>query len=178
MHLLSLPILFFQFLTNPRCEVLAIVDPNPSAKSWASQHVPSIKFFSTPDELYSHYGCKSGSKPGSSNLDAVVISTETDSHARLSIQTIDLGLHTLLEKPIALNLEAHEAVIEASKKRPDVKVLIALSRRFDPSYQAAKEKILNGELGEPFLVRSATVDMYNPGFLEYSLKSGGIWIDW
>lgn len=109
-----------QFLANPRCEVVAIVDPNPEAKSWVSSSVPdSVQFFSTPDQLYSHYDCKSGAKPWSSGLHSVVISTETDSHARLAVQAIDLGLHTLLEKPIALNLEAHEAVIEASKQRPD-----------------------------------------------------------
>lgn len=48
----------------------------------------------------------------------------------------------------------------------------------DPSYQAAKARILKGDLGQPFLVKSATVDMYDDLFLNYSLKSGGIWTDW
>jgi len=90
----------------------------------------SVKFFSTPDALYSELGCKKGAKPGSGKLDAVIISTETDSHERLCIQAIGLGLHVLLEKPISIGLEAHHRVIEAAKKRPEVKVLIALSRRF------------------------------------------------
>lgn len=163
----------------PRCEVKAVVDPNPAVQEWVRKNLSeSIPVFTTTTELYQHFGCKQGAAPFSSELDAVVISTETSMHAALACEAIGLGLHTLLEKPISTNPEGELQVAAASKERPDVKLVVALSRRFDPSYRSAFKRVAQGNCGDAFLIKSATIDQYDESgwFVPYSLKSGGIFI--
>lgn len=109
----------------------------------------------------------------------MIISTSTDSHATLTVSAIDHGLHVLLEKPVAIDLPSHSLVLEASRKRPDVNVVVGLMRRFDPSYRQAMARVQSGEMGGVCTIKSATVDLYDPAgsFVSYAEKSGGIWID-
>lgn len=167
-------------MSTPRCDVVAIVDPAPATADWVRTNIsPDLPVLRTPEDLYARYPCPVGGKPSSGALDAVVISTETAFHATLACDAIGRGVHVLLEKPISIDAAGDEQVLAASKARPDVRVVVALSRRFDASYRAAFDRLQSGELGEAFLVKSATVDQYDESgwFVPYSLKSGGIFID-
>lgn len=169
----------FAFVT-PQCEVAAFVDPAPQAQAWVRNHIPDGgPVFATATEMYKHFGCHVGAAPMSGAIDAVVISTETACHASLACEAISYGLHTLLEKPISTDASGDAMVTKACSKRPDVKLLIALSRRFDPSYRSAFMKLIDGDVGDAFLIKSATIDLFDPTgwFVPYSLKSGGIFID-
>ncbi|EPQ29796.1 uncharacterized protein PFL1_02469 [Pseudozyma flocculosa PF-1] len=169
----------FAFST-PKADLVAVVDPNEAAQDWARANLPAAtKVFGGVEELYAHFGCQRGAPPGSAGLDAACISTETSYHAALCVQAIDFGLHVLLEKPVSIDIEGHVQVVEAAKRRPDVRVLVALSRRFDPTYRNARQRVKAGQMGDVHLIRSATVDQYDDRgwFVPYSLKSGGIFVD-
>lgn len=169
----------FSFYT-PRSDVVAVVDPSAKSHEWVRANLGAeVQLFSTPKEMYKHFDCQHGAKPMSGRLDAVVISTETSLHATLACEAISYGLHTLLEKPISTTPDGDRQVAQASAKRPEVKLVVAMSRRFDPSYRAAFARLSRGECGEAFMIRSATIDQYDESgwFVPYSLKSGGIFVD-
>ena len=58
--------------------------------------------------------------------------------------------------------------------------MAGFSRRFDPSYRDAKEKISQQKaIGQPFLVRSNTCDLldHTGFFVKYAARNGGIFVD-
>ncbi|MEO8537926.1 MAG: Gfo/Idh/MocA family oxidoreductase, partial [Betaproteobacteria bacterium] len=83
------------------------------------------------------------------------------------------------EKPLSLDLADCRRVEDLAGARPRLKVMIGYSRRFDPSYRDAHDKVRAGLIGKPFLVRSQNLDMNDPSgfFVRFAPKSGGIFLD-
>ncbi|WVW83255.1 hypothetical protein I302_105274 [Kwoniella bestiolae CBS 10118] len=154
---------------TPRAELISVVDPRPISSEWASTSLPpSTKVF---QDLKS---CLEGS-----DVDAVLISTETATHAPLTIQALNAGKHVLLEKPISIDVETSRQVVHEAEKFPELKVMVGFSRRFDESYREVKRMIEEGILGQTHLVKSATNDQYDPSgfFVKFATSSGGIFVD-
>ncbi|AFR94584.1 transposase subfamily [Cryptococcus neoformans C23] len=153
----------------PRAELVAVADPNHEALAWAKANLPStVQCYSDSADVIQ-----------STNVDAVLISTETSEHARLALEAASAGKHVLLEKPISVDVDLSRPVVEAARKHPELKIMIGLSRRYDASYREAKKRIDNGSLGKPYLIKSCTNDQYDSTgfFIAYSKASGGIFID-
>ena len=109
------------------------------------------------------------------SVDAVVIITPTDTHARLLELAADAGKAVFSEKPIALDLAETTRVVNIIAER-GIPVQLGFMRRFDPGYARAKQKIEAGELGRIELFRALSRDTYPPS-LEFLLGSGGIFLD-
>jgi myo-inositol 2-dehydrogenase / D-chiro-inositol 1-dehydrogenase len=108
-------------------------------------------------------------------VDAVVIITPTDTHARLLELAAHAGKAVFSEKPIALDLAETTRVVNVIAER-GIPVQLGFMRRFDPGYARAKQKIEAGELGRIELFRALSRDTYPPS-LEFLLGSGGIFLD-
>jgi myo-inositol 2-dehydrogenase / D-chiro-inositol 1-dehydrogenase len=108
-------------------------------------------------------------------VDAVVIITPTDTHARLLELAAHAGKAVFSEKPIALDLAETTRVVNIIAERK-IPVQLGFMRRFDPGYARAKQKIEAGELGRIELFRALSRDTYPPS-LEFLLGSGGIFLD-
>ena len=89
------------------------------------------------------------------DVDAVVITTPTFTHAELVREAADHGLHVLCEKPMALSVEECDAMIGACE-RASVVLQLAFMRRFDPPFMQAKQQLDDGAIGAPIMVRSLT----------------------
>src|SRR3954467_8236732 len=50
-------------------------------------------------------------------VDIVIIAGPSETHAEMALKSIDAGKHTLVEIPIAMNLEGAEAVVAAAKEK-------------------------------------------------------------
>ena len=87
--------------------------------------------------------------------DAVAICTYPDTHEPLAIKAIEAGCHVFVEKPIALNVEEGEAMIEKSKAT-GCQVQVGQVIRFWDEYVKLKE-ILGCEISIKLL-------QYNHGF--------------
>ena len=74
------------------------------------------------------------------SVDAVVISTPTDTHARLIELASKAGKAVFSEKPIALDLAETQRVVQIVKEQK-VPVQLGFMRRFDPGYAKAKTMI-------------------------------------
>lgn len=72
-----------------------------------------------------------------------------------------------------------KSVVEAAKRHPHLKVMCGFSRRFDESYRNAAQKISDGLIGRPSILRSQTCDKHDPGgfFVAYAAWSGGVFVD-
>ena len=67
-------------------------------------------------------------------IDAVIISTHHDSHPALAVAAAEAGKHMLVEKPLALTVEACERV-EAAVARAGVRLMVSFKMRFMPAVQ-------------------------------------------
>ena len=108
-------------------------------------------------------------------IDALVIATDTSSHAALLATAVAAGVPTFCEKPAAVTLEETielVALVEGS----GVPVQIGFQRRSDVGYQRAREAVASGELGFVHSVRSTTHDQ-SPPHPDYLPTSGGIFRD-
>ena len=92
-------------------------------------------------------------------FDAVVITTPTFTHKALALLAAERGKHVFLEKPMALNLQECDAIMEGMK-RAGVLLQLGFMRRFDPEFSAAAERIEGGEIGRPMMIKTLT---HGPG---------------
>ena len=93
------------------------------------------------------------------DFDAVVITTPTFTHKSLSVLAAENGKHVFLEKPMAMDLDECDQIIEACKKN-SAHLQLGFMRHFDPDFSLAYDRIQEGEIGEPMLVKSLT---HGPG---------------
>lgn len=87
-----------------------------------------------------------------SDLDAVIITSDTASHYADLMASVSRQKHILLDKPIAINVgQAVEMV--AAAERAGVVFMMAYLIRFLPPYKKAKELIEEGVVGRPLSMR-------------------------
>ena len=94
-----------------------------------------------------------------SQFDAVVITTPTFTHKEIAVLSAEHGKHVFLEKPMAMDLEECDAIIQACETHGAL-LQLGFMRHFDPDFSLAYERIQAGEIGEPTLVKSLT---HGPG---------------
>jgi len=81
------------------------------------------------------------------NLDIVCVATHPPLHQEMVVAAAQSGVKGVFcEKPMALDLAACEAMIQACE-RADIPLLINCSRRWSDEYQAAKDLLDSGALG-------------------------------
>jgi myo-inositol 2-dehydrogenase/D-chiro-inositol 1-dehydrogenase len=107
--------------------------------------------------------------------DAVVITAPTAEHAELIQVAADAGVPAFCEKPIALDLESTEAVVDHVKRRGAL-VQMGFQRRFDAGYRRAHALVADGSAGRLYVVRMAGHDPHPP-HEDYIPTSGGIFRD-
>jgi len=109
------------------------------------------------------------------NADAAVIVTPTGTHAALIHQCLDRGLPTFCEKPIALDLDSTQRVVEHAA-RSGGKLQIGFQRRFDRGFLEARRRVRAGELGTVYSFSMTSRDATPPPDA-YVETSGGQFVD-
>lgn len=87
-------------------------------------------------------------------LDAVVIATPLDDHAREALDAFDAGLHVWCEKAMARTIEDCSAMVRASQQRGKV-LQIGHQRMFHPTYLNALKRAKAGEIGPITQIRAS-----------------------
>ena len=109
-------------------------------------------------------------------IDFVDICVPSYLHREISVKMLERGYHVLCEKPMALNSEDCNAMLEAEKKS-GMHFMIAQVLRFFPEYEYLKTCIADGRFGKPLaaffhrLSAPATWGWEN-WFMDYN-KAGG-----
>ena len=109
------------------------------------------------------------------SIDAVVICSSTDTHARIIVEAAAAGTHIFCEKPIDHDLDRIREALQAVDKA-GVRFQVGFNRRFDPDFQALRQQVCAGLVGVPQLVRITSRDPAPPP-AEYIRVSGGLFLD-
>jgi len=87
------------------------------------------------------------------DIDAVVISTPNDLHARMCIDSLERGLHVLVEKPMCVSLSEADEISRAVEKT-EKKLYVGYNKRLTPAHGRIKQIIENYELGKALYATS------------------------
>ena len=145
---------------HPRTSLQMVYDIDSAAAASVAERLGTMAATSAEEALASR------------EVDAVLIATATPTHADYIEMAVKAGKATLCEKPIDLNL----ARVEACRARiagSSVPVQIGFNRRFDPGHRAARNSVLDGDIGDLMQVIITSRDPALPprGYLE---AAGGL----
>ncbi|RMJ20280.1 hypothetical protein CDV36_000005 [Fusarium kuroshium] len=153
-----------------RADLVAVSSPDAAERQWASEELAphGVAVYENFADMLAHGG-----------LEAVCIASATSAHAEQSNMAITAGKHVLCEKPLSTTVEVSQCVLDTAATRPDLKVICGFSRRSDASYRAAYEKVEQGLIGRPTVMRCQSCDILDPTgqFVSYAAVSGGVFVD-
>ncbi|GAC1404069.1 MAG: inositol 2-dehydrogenase [Ktedonobacteraceae bacterium] len=110
-----------------------------------------------------------------SDIEAVMICSSTDTHARIIEEAAQVGKHIFCEKPIALELPSIDRALDAVA-HAGVKLQLGFNRRFDASYSRVHQAVEQGETGRLQQLHIISRDPAPPP-IEYIGGSGGLFLD-
>ncbi|MEM8931634.1 MAG: Gfo/Idh/MocA family oxidoreductase [Acidobacteriota bacterium] len=132
----------------PESELVGIYDQNPEvAAALAEEH--GTTSVATPEALWDQ-------------AEAIVLAVPTFAHAQLGIQTLERGLHLMVEKPMTSTLAEADALLAA---RGDEQVLaVGHVEFYNPAVQALVDRgeaprFIEAQRLSPFTPRSLDVDV-------------------
>ena len=105
-------------------------------------------------------------------INLVVIGTKHDTHAELARGALERNKHVFVEKPLALNDQQLESVLEAVAGS-SAKLMVGYNRRFSPLVQRAKEFFSNREAPLSLLYRVNAGRIPNEHWTQNAEEGGG-----
>jgi predicted dehydrogenase len=123
------------YAQHPPAELVAICDIDEDRAREAASEFGVPKVFTDIDELLEE------------DLDGVSVVTPDPLHTEIVLKAADRGLHILVEKPLATNVEECRRMVE---KTDDAGVILMVDwhNRWNPPYHHAQKSIREGELGD------------------------------
>jgi len=101
------------------------------------------------------------------DLDFVVISTPTDSHAEINNYAIENSLHVFSEKPLAISVEEGKGILDKLDDKPLVNQ-IGYVNRFNEIFMEVKRIVDSGIIGQ---IKTYSSEMYGPTVLKDTSSS-------
>lgn len=87
-------------------------------------------------------------------IDAAIVATPTDDHLAVGSELAEAGVHMLIEKPLAADVESGEGLLSAIE-RSGVVAAVGHVERFNPAVRALKRRLLDYELGELYAIATS-----------------------
>jgi myo-inositol 2-dehydrogenase/D-chiro-inositol 1-dehydrogenase len=146
----------------PGVKLVAVSDPVPAAAdALASKLGAQVR---SVDEILNDKA-----------IDVVLIGSPTSTHSDLILRSAAAGKQIFCEKPVDLSVPRAEECLRAVEAA-GVACMIGFQRRFDPTFNAAKERLDKGEIG---VAEMLVITSRDPGAppAEYIKQSGGIFRD-
>jgi myo-inositol 2-dehydrogenase/D-chiro-inositol 1-dehydrogenase len=146
----------------PGVKLAAVCDPvADNAALLAQRHGAAV---STPEAVFAD-----------ASIDVVAIASPTDTHSELITRAAAARKHIFCEKPVDLSVPRAEACARAVAEA-HVACMIGFQRRFDPTFNEAKQRLARGEIGKPEMLIVTSRDPGAPP-AQYLQGSGGIFRD-
>ena len=128
------------------------------------EHAPNVKLQAVADvrqdaldTCREKYGCDTyltvEAMAEDPNVDAIWICTPNMFHADHAIAAAEHGKHVICEKPMALNLDQAQAMVDAVE-RNNVRYVQGHSKIFDPPVRRMREVVSSGELGRAIQINN------------------------
>jgi predicted dehydrogenase len=146
----------------------AAADTNPERLEAAKVLAPDIQTFTDSTEMLD-----------SGLIDLVVISTPPNSHYSWAKESLNRGLHVILEKPMALTVQECDELIALAASK-ELLLVVYQNRRFDADFVTMKRLIDDGAIGDVFSYESFVGGYSKPCSFWHSMVdvSGGAIFDW
>jgi predicted dehydrogenase len=126
----------------PGGRLVAVADAEPSLLASARKRADGATGFADYRDLLA-----------SAEVDAVVICLPTGMHAAAAIEALDAGKHVYLEKPVAINLDEGQRVLDAWRRSGKIG-MTGFNFRFHPLHRRVKQMLQSGAIGRVGCVRS------------------------
>ena len=130
------------FAENRKVEIVAVADPDTQAARSLAEKYGIAKAVEDYREILADPSVR-----------AVDICAPHYLHYRMTMDALNAGKHVICEKPIAMNLEEADRMIEAAHEL-GLWLLVTLNQRFLPIHRKVRELLNDGRLGKPFLVNA------------------------
>jgi len=106
-------------------------------------------------------------------VEAVYIPLPNHLHREWAVCALEAGKHVLCEKPLAINAQETEKMVEVARGR-DLLLMEAFMYRFHPRSRRVKSLIDQGAIGDPRLIRSAFCFHHaDPADIRFRPEMGG-----
>ena len=112
-------------------------------------------------------------------LEAVDVVTDPSVHHTVVCQALDLGLHVLVEKPLAITVRACRLIIDAAERNGRI-VSVAENFRRDPSARIVRHLLDTDVIGTPYMGLYHSLGAGNPIFItpwRHRRELGGFILD-
>jgi predicted dehydrogenase len=115
------------------------------------------------------------------DIDAVSICVPNRFHAAIAIDALNAGKHVLCEKPLAVNAQEAQRIVDAAHANNRL-LMVAFNNRFSANTLALKEVVDQGTLGpiyygKAFWLRRHGIPGFGGWFTTKSISGGGPLID-
>jgi predicted dehydrogenase len=146
---------------------------NPKTKKSSNNSSSSLdpKPYTLYPKIYQDY-----SSLLDSDIDFVVIATESGNHYKNTIDFLNAGKHVLVEKPMALSTEQMDEMIELAKKKK-LKLGVCFQNRFNPPIQELRKAVDNNDFGKIFHVTARILWNRNENYYKQAPWRGSWEID-
>ena len=148
----------------PNIDLVGVFDPNLSAAEKAAKDFDA-KIFDSEDSLIN-----------SNELDGVVVVSSADKHFGHIVKVMEAGKHLFIEKPVSDKLEDLAVVHNAVTKHKNCVFQVGYYKRYDKEYRYAHQKIQEGVIGKPTLIKLQNRDPEAPP-KEFMPNCAGIFLD-
>ena len=151
------------FTEAENAELVAVCDTDVSRAQGAAEKYGVDFFYGSPEELLENKDVK-----------AVYVATPVFLHEKHTVMAAQSGRHVLCEKPMAVNTNQCQAMIDACSKN-EVKLMIGFMMRFHSCHRKAKQLIENGDVGKLTMLRAQQSYWYpeTPGAWQQRKSSAG-----
>jgi predicted dehydrogenase len=155
-------------------ELAALCDINRDNVEMAAEEAE--KLLGHKPEVFTDLEVMAGAVPELGMVDVV---TDPSVHHTVVCQALDLGLHVLVEKPMAITVGACRQMIAAAE-RNDRLLSVAENYRRDPSARLVRHLIDCGEIGTPYMALFHSIRSGNDIFItpwRHLVDKGGPIVD-
>ena len=108
------------------CDLVGICDPVETSRNWVHENL-GTPAFSDPTQI-------------THRLDAVVVATPTIHHHSVGLWALDQGIHTLIEKPIAVTVREAKDLARVAAQQ-DVRLQVGHVERFNPVWECLQARL-------------------------------------
>ncbi|MBV8760286.1 MAG: Gfo/Idh/MocA family oxidoreductase [Deltaproteobacteria bacterium] len=120
---------------EPRCELVAVADPDPRALDHARTAAPRAALLADSERVLAD-----------ASIDAVVIASPAATHARLAVAALEHGKAVLIEKPLAMSSTDAQRVATAAGRSGRV-AMVGHLMVHHPAVLRLRELFSSGQLG-------------------------------
>ncbi len=124
---------------SPRAELVAVVDPDPSAPGRRSLAVPAFERLDDALAL---------------GLDAVIVASPARTHRAVACAALEAGVAVLVEKPLAVGSPDAEAIVTLGQ-RVGCTAMVGHLLRYHPAVRRLIDEVRRGTIGRPRRLHSA-----------------------